>query len=134
MSNLINKVVNKVFHYFDLGSEIRIRHDVGQTGTGGNNNVYYFFHYLIFAAGITVQPFLEKFRQTGQWDLAGWQGWTCFALLVGLCLFPLVYKKAFNAENPKFIQLCSVFGMGVGWQALISTVPYLTAAVTQTVR
>ncbi len=117
MSNLINKV----FGYFDLGSEIRTKYDRGQTGRGGNNNIHYFLQYLALVMGIFVQPFLEKFRQTGQWNFEGFWGWILFAIIVGLIIFPAVYKTAFDAKNPRIIQLCSIFGMGMGWESLIST-------------
>ena len=57
----MRNLINKVFGYFDLGSEIRTKYDRGQAGRGGNNTIHYFLQYLALVMGIFVQPFLEKF-------------------------------------------------------------------------
>lgn len=80
--------------------------------------------YVALVFGVLVQPFLENFRTTGEWN-ADWTSllkWGVFALLVGLIIFPSVYRKAFDPGQPKLVQFCIIFVAGIGWQALFATV------------
>ena len=77
--------------------------------------------YLTLVLGITVQPFFEAYQKTAHWDIHGPIGRFIFALIVGILIFPSVYKGAFDPEKPIFTQLCAIFAAGMGWQSLLHT-------------
>jgi hypothetical protein len=58
------------------------------------------------------------YRQHGAWDLSRAVSRVPFALLVGLAVFPAVYRRTLDPEKPLFVQLCLVFAAGLGWQSL----------------
>jgi hypothetical protein len=113
--------MNKLIRYFDLQS--KNRHLKAEAHSKGANapSLPVIPQYLALVLGIAVQPFLSEFQKTRTWDLAGWQGWLVFAALVGLVIFPAVYKKAFDAQSPLFLQFCAIFSAGMGWQSLFAT-------------
>jgi hypothetical protein len=77
--------------------------------------------YLVLTLGIAVQPFLAAFHETKRWSFAGWADWALFAAIIGMMVFPAVYRKVFDRTQPLFVQMCAIFTLGVGWQTLIGT-------------
>jgi hypothetical protein len=77
--------------------------------------------YLTLVLGITIQPFFEAYQQTAHWEVSGAIGRFAFAIIVGLLIFPSVYRGAFDSEKPIFTQLCAIFAAGMGWQSLLHT-------------
>ena len=77
--------------------------------------------YIALVSGITIQPYLAAFQQTGHWKFDGLWGWLIFSLVIALAIFPAVYKKAFDPSSNLFVQLCTVFSFGIGWQSLFAT-------------
>jgi hypothetical protein len=82
--------------------------------------------YLALISGVAVQPFFESYQQTQQWNIHGALERLAFAIVVGLVIFPSVYRGAFDPDKPIFLQLCAIFATGMGWQSLLHTT--LTAA------
>jgi hypothetical protein len=74
--------------------------------------------YAALVAGVFAQPLLEGYRQSGSWDLSRAWARVPFALLVGLAVFPAVYRRTLDPEKPLFVQLCLIFAAGLGWQSL----------------
>lgn len=87
--------------------------------------------YLTLVLGISVQPFFEAYQRTSRWDVNGPVGRLVFALIVGVLIFPSVYKGAFDPDKPIFTQLCAIFAAGMGWQSLLHTAA-VTAGLTKT--
>jgi hypothetical protein len=112
--------INDVIRYFDLQSDARQRAPQAQTG-GEQPTFPVVPQYLALVAGIAVQPFLAAFQKNHVWDVTGWQGWVVFSFIVGLILFPAIYKKAFDPQQNLFVQLCAIFASGLGWQSLMQT-------------
>jgi membrane protein YdbS with pleckstrin-like domain len=77
--------------------------------------------YLILVLGIVVQPFFAAFRAQGAWVFTGQWGWIVFAAVVGVVVFPAVYRNSFNPQKPLFVQLCAIFTAGMGWESLLGT-------------
>jgi hypothetical protein len=77
--------------------------------------------YLTLVLGVTVQPFFEAYQRTSHWDVNGPMGRFVFALIVGVLIFPSVYRGAFDPDKPMFTQLCAIFAAGMGWQSLLHT-------------
>jgi hypothetical protein len=77
--------------------------------------------YLTLVLGIVVQPFFAAYQQSGQWNFNGITGRVLFAAIVGLVVFPAVYKRAFDPDKPLFVQLCAIFAVGMGWESLLRT-------------
>lgn len=121
MADLLNPIVR----YFDLQSE---RRGVAR-GYAADGNLTVFPQYVALVLGIAVQPYLAQFQTTGEWswDVQNWLSWLLFAGITGLIIFPGVYRKAFDADQPKFVQFCAIFATGIGWKSL------LTAAVKASV-
>jgi hypothetical protein len=103
MSNPLNAVIN----YFDLQAKWRGT----PAAQGGGQDLSVMPQYAALVLGVLVQPFFEHFRTTGEWNvnMASLLKWGAFALLVGLIIFPSVYRKAFDPGQPKFVQFCVIF-------------------------
>lgn len=116
MSNLLNRTIA----YFDLQSARR--GDAALEGKG-EATLTVFPQYVALVLGITVQPYFEKYRATSSWDISAGSffGWLVFAILTGLVLFPGAYRSAFNPKQPKFVQFCVIFTVGMGWKSLLDT-------------
>lgn len=116
-------VTTAVKNYFDIRKKIpstKIRTLAGRTN-------YVFPQYIALLGGIVVQPFLEYYIQHNDWSFT-WQtigARTLFGLLVGLAIFPAVYRRAWDNDSPLFVQLGSVFSAGLGWQTLFSAGAHL---------
>ncbi len=110
--------MSKLLEYFDLGS-------TAQPKTGRGQSPKKIFHwvpqYLTLVLGIVVQPFFAIYQQTGQWNFSGITGRVLFAAIVGIVVFPAVYKRAFDPDKPLFVQLCAIFALGMGWESLLRT-------------
>ena len=118
--------INKIIGYFDLQSAKRGVARV-QDAAGGSLRVIP--QYAALVLGILVQPYLENFRTTGRWlslssDLLSWG---LFSLIAGLVVFPGVYRKSFDVDQPKFVQFCIIFVAGIGWKTLFATASKLGA-------
>jgi hypothetical protein len=122
-------LANAVIRYFDLQSERRHRRLVanaangGAGGGGGAGGPSYpvWPQYLVLVVGIFVQPYLSYYVQHGSWSLdpSGVVGRVLFGLIVGALAFPALYKNAFDPAKPLFVQLCTIFAGGIGWQSVI---------------
>jgi hypothetical protein len=66
--------------------------------------------YLALVAGIVVQPYFAKYQETRTWpgfhDISGW---IVFSIIVGIVIFPGVYKKTFDPGTPLVVQLGAIF-------------------------
>jgi hypothetical protein len=110
-----------IVQYFDLQSVAREYRLESYDSVKDRTSLPVLPQYLALVAGIAVQPFLAVFQETRRWDLSGWQGWVPFSLIVGLIIFPGIYKRSFDPEKNLFVQLCAVFASGLGWQSLLAT-------------
>jgi hypothetical protein len=110
--------MNKLIRYFDLLSEVRAR---GAEGKNEVKSLHWLPQYLVLTLGIVVQPFFSAYQQTGHWVFGGLLGRILFACIVGLIVFPAVYKKAFDPAKPLFVQLCAIFAVGMGWESVLKT-------------
>jgi hypothetical protein len=113
--------LNSVIKYFDLASETRPG-GAYAVSDGVAKPAPWWPQYIALVAGIIAQPPFEKFRNTHQWDLSSVPSWIPFALIVGILVLPAIYKNAFDPTKPIFVQLCTIFASGIGWQALLQTV------------
>jgi hypothetical protein len=112
--------LNSIIRYFDLASETRPG-GAYAVADGGAKPASWWPQYVALVAGIIVQPPFEHFRNTHQWDMASVPSWIPFALIVGVLILPAIYKNAFDPTKPIFVQLCTIFASGIGWQALLQT-------------
>lgn len=106
-------------NYFDLQSQERGARGQGFADPG--KKLLVIPQYLALVLGIGVQPFLAAYQATGKWSLLGLWGWVVFAVIVGLIIFPSVYKNSFDTSKPIFVQFCMIFAAGMGWESLLST-------------
>lgn len=110
--------MNRIIDYFNLGSNVGPK--TGR-GVGRPGALHWLPQYLTLVLGIVVQPFFAAYQQTGQWNFNGITGRVLFASIVGVVVFPAVYKKAFDPDKPLFVQLCAIFAVGMGWESLLRT-------------
>lgn len=127
--------MNSVLRYFDLASDERARRgEVKGRGRGRNerpgsgDGLHWFPQYVAMVLGVVVQPFFAAYQQTSRWSFGGFSGRLLFAIIVGLVIFPAVYKRAFDPEKPLFVQLCAIFAAGMGWESLLRTALKATGA------
>jgi hypothetical protein len=113
--------MNRLIRYFDLQSARRQQKAMAQAKGQPGPSLPVIPQYLALVLGIAVQPYLSAYQKSHVWDLGGWQGWLVFAFLVGLVVFPAVYKKTFDPQSPLFLQFCAIFSAGMGWQSLFAT-------------
>jgi hypothetical protein len=112
--------INSIVRYFDLASATRPGGALAVAATGVQPAPWW-PQYVALVLGILVQPPFEHFRTTHHWDLSSLPGWIPFAIIVSIAIFPAVYKNAFDPTKPIFVQLCTIFAGGLGWQALLQT-------------
>lgn len=110
--------MERIIRYFDLASEQRAK---DPTAVSRGKALHWFPQYVFLVVGVIIQPFFAAYQQTGQWNFAGLQGRVLFALIVGLIVFPAVYKNSFDPGKPLFVQLCAIFAVGMGWESLLRT-------------
>jgi hypothetical protein len=116
--------LNKIIEYFDLQSRARGRAKLeGRKADGGGDSLTVYPQYFALVGGIIAQPYFEQYQQTKSWalDLGAAGGWIAFAVIVGLLVFPSVYRRSFDAGQPKFVQFCAIFASGMGWKTLLDT-------------
>ncbi len=121
--------VNTIIKYFDL--QAHRRGAAALQGRGdGPQGLTVFPQYLALVAGILVQPYLDAYRKAGQWFPVetGFVGWAAFSLIAGLIVFPAVYRKSFDPDQPRLVQWCTIFVAGVGWKSLFATAAKLGGA------
>jgi hypothetical protein len=112
------------FSYFDLKQPAAALSDeIAQRLTSNN---FMIFQYATLVGGIIVQPFFTQYQETKTWNVNDPWGWMVFSVIVGLVVFPAVYRRAFDSEKPLFVQLCTIFVAGLGWQSLLTTAIKLT--------
>jgi hypothetical protein len=111
-------MLNEIIRYFDLQSARRGIATAHSTAT-----MRVFQQYCALVLGIAIQPFLAEFQVSHHWNinLTEWLNWFVFALITGLLIFPGVYKKAFDPNQPQFVQFCAIFASGIGWKSLLTT-------------
>lgn len=109
-------MINQIIAYFDLQSKRR-----GKAEGYAGANLAVFPQYVALVLGIVAQPFLANFQAKGVWDVSihSLVSWSVFAAVAGLIVFPGVYRKAFDPDQPKFVQWCAIFAAGIGWKALL---------------
>lgn len=83
-----------------------------------------FFQWFALLIGVLIQPFFSFYKEKGSvvWNEA-YQNWEflVFALIVAIIAFPGIYKTAFDAGRPKWIQMIPIFTAGLGWQTLVDS-------------
>lgn len=122
-------MLNKFIKYFDLQSEsrgiarLKGRDFAGPNGGAPNNDLTVIPQYIALVFGIVVQPYFEHYRATSSWAFSQSTvtGWVAFAAIAGLIVFPSVYRRSFDAGQPKLVQFCVIFASGMGWKALLDT-------------
>lgn len=110
--------MNKILDYFDLGSGSDPK---SGRGASRSRSLHWLPQYATLVLGIVVQPFFAAYQQNAQWNFSGIGGRVLFASIVGIVVFPAVYKNAFDADKPLFVQLCAIFALGMGWESLLRT-------------
>lgn len=112
--------MNDVLRYFDLQSARRPDGPRAQSATG-EPSLPVLPQYLALVAGIVVEPYIHHYIESGSWSLTFTSvlGRLAFGAIVAAIAFPGVYKNAFDATKPLFVQLCAIFAAGIGWQSLI---------------
>ncbi len=111
--------MNKLIKYFELASEPPP--NLNRAATDQGQTFHWFLQYVALVLGITVQPFLAAYQQSGSWHVAGLAGRVVFAVITGLIVFPAIYRRAFDPEKPPFVQFCAIFAAGMGWESLLKT-------------
>ncbi len=88
------------------------------------NKPHSFFQWLAMLFGVLIQPFFSYYKTHGKviWELA-YKNWEflLFAVIVAVIAFPGIYKSAFDATKPKWIQMIPIFTAGLGWQTLVDS-------------
>lgn len=111
-------MINQLIGYFDLQSD---RRGLQPEQQAEGRRFPVVPQYVALVLGIVVQPFLAAFQKTGMWSLHGLLPWAIFSTIAGLIIFPAVYKKSFDPDGNLFVQLCTIFASGLGWQSLLQT-------------
>jgi hypothetical protein len=110
-----------LFNYFDITSRAR---DLERLPLGKSPSALP--QWLTLFAGVLIQPYFEGFRKAGVWQFSGFWGWSLFAIITSIIVFPAVYRKTFDPEAPVAVQLGPIFASGLGWQSLMSTALKMT--------
>ncbi|WP_299274437.1 hypothetical protein [uncultured Psychroserpens sp.] len=83
------------------------------------------FQWLALFAGVLIQPFYAFYKEVKNFGTPGevYQDYyfIVFALIVSVVAFPTVYRTAFDANRPKWMQLIPVFTAGLGWQTIVDS-------------
>jgi hypothetical protein len=111
---------NDVIRYFDLQSHRRTTIATAHRA-GTRIHAPVVPQYLALVLGIVAQPFLQYYVEHGTWSytIGGVIGRLLFGVFAGALAFPGVYKAAFDADKPSFVQYCAIFAAGIGWQSVI---------------
>jgi hypothetical protein len=114
-----------VLRYFDL----RPGADLAQSRALGKPDVPWLAQYIALVLGVVVQPYLQAFQTTGLWRPDGIFIRIVPAALIGLAVFPAAYRRSFDPHTPGFVQFCTIFLSGMGWQSLLPTLAKAVQAV-----
>jgi hypothetical protein len=111
--------INNIGRYFDLQASSRTT--TPEAHKGGGPNLPVIPQYIALVLGIIVEPFLNHYIAFGEWsvDVSRALGRVIFGLILGIMIFPAVYKRTFDPGKPLFVQFCTVFAAGIGWQSLV---------------
>ena len=110
--------VDNLLRYFDLASASRPEGPEPVADQGAAPGIP---QYAALFLGIAVEPLFDSYRTTHVWNFGAFPGWLLFSVIVAVLIFPAVYKNAYEPTRPIFVQLCSIFASGIGWQALLQT-------------
>jgi hypothetical protein len=117
-------MTDKLLRYLDLQSEKR-QLPVTSKKDKKSVSLPVIPQYIALVLGIMIQPYLVAFQNTGHWKFDDLVNWLIFALITAVTIFPTVYKKTFDPSSSLFVQLCTIFSAGVGWQSLFTiTMPH----------
>ncbi len=110
-------MINSVIRYFDLQSHKRDQ-PRGQAGSG--TGLHVFPQYIAVALGIVADPYLNAYINTGTFGVTfdGLGARIVFGLIIAMAVLPAVYRSSFDPDKPTFVQFCTLFVSGLGWQAL----------------
>ncbi len=115
-------MIDNLLRYLDLQSEHRYPNLTAKNKGTKSKALPVLPQYIALVAGITLQPYLVAFQKTTHWDFHGLVSWLIFALITAVAIFPTIYKKTFDPSSSLFVQLCTIFSAGVGWQSLFAIV------------
>ncbi len=118
--------INKLIGYFDILAEHRPGEPRALAKSA--NDLHWLPQWLALLAGVITEKFYSNYLVSHTWSLNGFWGWSAFALIVSIIIFPAVYEKSFDPDRPLFVQLCSIFCMGIGWHAIVDAAGKATAA------
>lgn len=107
-------ILDEIVKYFDLVSHLRGKIESANLPPAWPQ-------YLALVLGIIIQPYFAHYQQTQVWMVQGIFGRIIFALIVALAIFPAVYKNTFDPTKPMFVQFCTIFVSGLGWESLLAT-------------
>jgi hypothetical protein len=113
-------MINHLLRYLDLQSENRQLTMIAKDKGKKSASLPVIPQYIALFLGITIQPYLATFQQIHRWDFHGLFNWLIFALITAVTIFPAVYKKTFDPSSGLFVQFCTIFSAGVGWQSLFA--------------
>ena len=114
--------LDNLLRYLDLQSEQRHLNVTAKSKSTKSKALPVIPQYIALVLGITIQPYLVAFQQTGHWKFDNLVNWLIFALITAVTIFPTIYKKTFDPNSSLFVQLCTIFSAGVGWQSLFAIV------------
>ncbi|MFN2492355.1 MAG: hypothetical protein ABR501_05665 [Pyrinomonadaceae bacterium] len=120
--------MNQLIKYFDLASGTD--HARNRAATDQPKTLHWLPQYIALVLGVIVQPFLAAYQQSGSWHVTGLAGRIVFAAITGLIVFPAVYRRAFDPEKPIFVQFCTIFAAGLGWESLLRSAVKAAGQVT----
>ena len=114
-------MIDNLLRYLDLQSEKRQLNVMVKDKGTKSVPLPVIPQYIALVAGVMIQPYLARFQEHQRWNFEHWPGWLFFALVVAATIFPAVYKKTFDPSSNLFVQLCTIFSAGMGWQSLFAT-------------
>ncbi len=109
--------------YFDLNAAARAKGvaAVAPGGPTGPTTISAWIQYAVLVAGILIEPSFTAYQTNHSWVWPyGW-GYLLFSVIVGVIIFPGVYRRTFDDENPSLVSLGPIFTSGLGWQSLLAT-------------
>jgi hypothetical protein len=110
-------LLERLIDYFDLRPDLE-----GATSRAlGAQDIPWLAQYFALVFGIMAQPYVQAFQTTGEWNSVGWLRRVVPALIIGLILLPGAYRRSFDPNTPGFVQWCTIFVAGMGWQSLLLT-------------
>lgn len=77
--------------------------------------------YVSLVLGILAAPLVSQYQTTGEWVIKEFIGKLPFSIIIGVMIFPSVYKRSIDPSSPIFVQCCLIFTAGMGWQSFTET-------------